>query len=176
MRVALLATVLLVGMISTVFAQTTQTKVLIGSGGAHSAAGNVTLTSNVGEPIAGYGKEAPHINWAGFYGSYLNQLVGVDNEPRITFISFLGKVTPNPIRASAVIEFGNALRQSVELSLYDVAGRRVRKLYAGDLHAGVFQIPWDLRSDQGSAVDAGVYFVRLATRDFQRSDRVVVVR
>lgn len=176
MRIALLTTVLLVGMISSVFAQAAQTKALIGSGGINSAAGNVTMSSNVGEPVAGYAKESPYTTWAGFYGPFLTQLVGVDDQPKITFVSYLGQVTPNPARASAVIEFGNAMRQSVELSLYDVAGRRVRKLYAGDLHAGAFRIPWDLRSDQGSAVGAGVYFVRLTTRDFQRADRMIVIR
>lgn len=157
-------------------ADVTQTKTLISSGGIHSAAGNITMTTNVGEVLSGHSTGGNLDVWHGFYGPILTQLVDVHNEPRVTFISFLSRISPNPARASAVIEFGNAVRQSVELSLYDVAGRRVRQLYAGDLHAGVFRTRWDLRSDAGTAVSAGVYFVRLSAGNVQLSERMVIVR
>lgn len=157
-------------------ADVTQTKTLISSGGVHSAAGSLTMSSNVGDVIAGHSTGGTSDVWHGFYAPAPQQVVGVDNEPRITFISFLGRISPNPARVSAVIEFGNAVRQPVELSLYDVSGRRVRQLHSGDLHAGVFRTQWDLRSDAGQTVSAGVYFVRLSTRDFRGADRMVVVR
>lgn len=176
MRITLLVAVLFIGTVSTVLAQVTQTKKLISSGGAHSAAGNVNMSSNLGEIVAGHSTGGTSDVWHGFYAPAPQQVVGVDNWPKSTFFSYLGRTTPNPARASAVIEFGNAVRQPVELSLYDVAGRRVRQLHAGDLHAGVFRIPWDLRSDAGQGVHTGVYFVRLSTGDFRGADRMVVVR
>ncbi len=175
MRTLLIA-VLLIGTVSVAFAQAIQPKTLISSGGTHSAAGNVTMTSNLGEPIAGHSLNGSTEIWHGFYAPIPPSLVGVDNEPPITFMSFLGRVSPNPLRTSAVIEFGNAIHQRVELTLYDVTGRRVRQLRSGDLSAGIFRIPWDLRTDAGQSVPAGIYFVRLATRDFHGTRRMVVIR
>lgn len=176
MRVALLIAVLLVGTPGVSFAQVVQTKTLISSGGVHSSSGTLTMSSNVGDAIAGYSKEAPHVVWHGFYAPGLTQVVGVDNWPKITFFSYLGRISPNPARGPLTIEFGNAVAQSVSLEIYDVAGRLVRSLHRSSLHAGVFRIPWDLRSNEDHPVGTGVYFVRLATRGFQETGRMVVVR
>ncbi len=157
-------------------ADVAQTKSLFSAGGVYSAAGNVTMSSNLGDIIAGHSVNGSIDVWHGFYPPIPQQLVGVDDQPRVTFVTYLGRTTPNPARASAVIEFGNAVRQSVDISLYDVAGRRVRQLYTGDLHAGVFRMTWDLRSDRGPSVGPGVYFVQLRTRSFHDTSRLVVVR
>ena len=48
----------------------------------------------------------------------------------------------------------------VEVTVYDVAGRQIRKLVTGLQTAGRQVATWDGRSDAGVTVTRGVYFVR----------------
>ena len=61
----------------------------------------------------------------------------------------------------------------LDATVVDAAGRRIRTLHGivGDAAAA-----WDRRDDRGRAVTAGVYFVRVHSREGARSRRVVVVR
>lgn len=47
--------------------------------------------------------------------------------------------------------------------LYDITGRRVRRLADRLLPAGVSVLPWDGRDDTGARMPRGVYFVRVTT-------------
>ncbi len=48
----------------------------------------------------------------------------------------------------------------VDVSVFDVAGAKVRQLYRGAHPAGEIQLSWDGRNAEGRAVAPGVYFVR----------------
>lgn len=47
------------------------------------------------------------------------------------------------------------------VDVYDAAGRRVRRLYAGARAAGDYRLEWDGRDARGSRVVSGVYLVRI---------------
>ena len=83
---------------------------------------------------------------------------------------------PNPFRFTTTISF--ALRKSgfVRLVIWDVRGRRVRTLLEGLQPAGSGTVNWDGYTDGGKQVSAGVYFVRLETRDAAARTRKVVLR
>jgi hypothetical protein len=70
---------------------------------------------------------------------------------------------PNPFQSMSELAF--ELDQSVQssLAIYDVAGRRVRRVYEGTASAGLHSVIFDGRDDQGRHLPAGVYFVRLDT-------------
>jgi hypothetical protein len=48
----------------------------------------------------------------------------------------------------------------VEVSVFDVRGRRVRQLHAGDTAPGWLDLTWDGRDDAGRGQSSGIYFVR----------------
>jgi hypothetical protein len=72
---------------------------------------------------------------------------------------------PNPFNPSTTITFdlpGEAdNRQHVNLTIYDLRGRRVRELINTDLETGSHKIHWDGRNDQGESVPSGIYIYRL---------------
>ena len=68
---------------------------------------------------------------------------------------------PNPFNASTIIPYALSSPSSVELSVYDVAGQRVRVLVDETQKAGHYWISWDGRDDDGAALASGVYFYRL---------------
>ena len=84
-------------------------------------------------------------------------------------------VAPNPFRSRTTVEYALAERTMARLAIYDVSGRRVRILDAGDRDAGQRHVQWDGRSDLGERVAAGVYLIRLESGAETRVGRVVLV-
>lgn len=84
---------------------------------------------------------------------------------------------PNPFQGQTTLEYALPEAQAVELSIYDVLGRRVRTLVDGDeQRAGVHHIPWDGRNDAGQGVASGIYLGRLRVDGRVEVQRLVLVR
>ena len=62
-----------------------------------------------------------------------------------------------------------------EVSLHDIAGRRVRGLHSGSLPGGGATITWDRKDDGGRALGAGIYIVRLDTALGSRHAKAAVL-
>jgi hypothetical protein len=84
---------------------------------------------------------------------------------------------PNPAEAGTTISLDLPTAQRVSVSVYDVTGQLVRTLAAErELPAGSQSLVWDGRSDAGTRVGAGVYFVRVTAGSASVARRVAVVR
>ena len=81
---------------------------------------------------------------------------------------------PNPFNPRTTLAFEIATDGPVSLRIYDTSGRMVRELVNETLEAGPHQVIWDGRDDQGREAASGAYFVRLAGRDFTRSQKVLL--
>lgn len=82
--------------------------------------------------------------------------------------------SPNPFSVCATISFVAPKGQTVDLTVFDTAGRRVRRLHAGPA-SGPSQATWDGRSDSGARLPTGVYFLRLSTESEQAVARVCLL-
>jgi len=89
-------------------------------------------------------------------GSQVSQVIPIEYA--------LSQNTPNPFRGRTEIRFGLPERSQVRLSIYDIAGREVVSLAAGDWDAGFHAVSWSGRGEGGEVARAGVYFVRIAAR------------
>ena len=65
---------------------------------------------------------------------------------------------PNPFNPSTMIGFEIFEQTSVELTVFDINGRFVRKLLKGRLNSGAYNIEWNGKDSQGMLVSGGVYF------------------
>ncbi len=86
--------------------------------------------------------------------------------------------SPTPSRGEAVLTFGipqRLVNESIELNIFDAAGRRVRQLVGNTSGDGWNSVRWDLQDENGGAARAGIYFARLKVGQEQRTARVVVV-
>ena len=72
-----------------------------------------------------------------------------------------GLFYPNPFNPSTTIQYEMAEPAYTRLTVFDVFGRTVRELVAGQLPAGRHSVVWDARNQS-----SGVYFYRLETEDF----------
>ncbi|UCE01824.1 MAG: hypothetical protein JSW67_11205 [Candidatus Latescibacterota bacterium] len=90
----------------------------------------------------------------------------------------LFKPSPNPSRGRTSVAYAvaGAQAQPVLISVYDIAGRRVRVLERGLKSAGRHSATWDGRNGQGIEVARGVYFIRGVIAGQAFSSRIVLVR
>jgi WD40 repeat protein len=82
---------------------------------------------------------------------------------------------PNPFRTKTTIGFSLREPGSVSLAVWDVRGRRVRTLLEGFQPAGEGTVSWDGYTDWGTRASAGVYFLRLSSRDASALTRKIVI-
>jgi flagellar hook assembly protein FlgD len=45
-----------------------------------------------------------------------------------------------------------------------------------EFEAGIHSVVWDGRDDNGNQMSSGIYFYRMATRDFTETRRMVLVK
>ena len=80
-----------------------------------------------------------------------------------SFASLALGVAPNPSSGPNTISYRLGRAPATELAVFDLRGRRVRMLNHDGAADSASQLAWDGCDDQGRALPAGVYMVRLTT-------------
>ncbi len=80
---------------------------------------------------------------------------------------------PNPFSDATEFRLVLSRAQAWEARVVDIGGRLVRSLGFGDLDPGAHVISWDGRDDDGSAVPAGVYAIRVRAQEVGGVIRIV---
>jgi hypothetical protein len=70
---------------------------------------------------------------------------------------------PNPFNPETRIRFTLAAPEAVNLTIYNLAGQRVRTLAAESFAAGEHSLVWDGRTDANTPVGTGLYLCRMTT-------------
>lgn len=78
---------------------------------------------------------------------------------------------PNPFHRSTTFHFAIPRQIDVQLTIYDVAGRLVTQLVDDTRSPGFYDVSWEARG-----VASGVYFARLSTGSFVKTQRVIVLK
>ncbi len=149
------------------------------SGSPASTAGAYSLRATIGQPGAGLLTGGSYALFAGFLAAAGNgSPLGVGDEPTAGLpVSFqLHAAAPNPVLDHTVITFDLPEARTVNLLLYDVAGRLTRTLAVGAFPAGHHHRSWNRTDDGGHRVAPGIYFVLLNAQSVQLKQKVVVVR
>jgi hypothetical protein len=100
----------------------------------------------------------------------------VDEPEAPPLLSGLRPPAPNPTRRTTTVSYALAQAGRVQLGVYDVSGRLVRQLVDGERRAGTETVVWNGTAASGARLEAGVYFVRLATPGFRETRRVILLR
>ncbi|HUV35775.1 MAG TPA: C25 family cysteine peptidase [Patescibacteria group bacterium] len=120
----------------------------------------------------------------GFEGWYIDDIMistelvtEVDDEiPAAVHMNALLPAHPNPFNPVTVIPFEIERGGHVELTVHDVAGRRIRTLVSRPCEAGRHETVWDGTNERGTRVASGVYFCMLKTGVYRATQRLVLVR
>jgi sugar lactone lactonase YvrE len=89
--------------------------------------------------------------------------------PRVT--PGIASINPNPFNPVARIHFGVVQGGTVDLAVYDVAGRLVARLVHQTLPGGGHEVTWE-----AGDIASGVYFARLQTPDGTYTRKLVVTK
>jgi hypothetical protein len=113
------------------------------------------------------------VSGSGYFAFSVEMGVGTPPFPGSSLV--LGSF-PNPARGTTQFFFESPHAGPVELSLYDVAGRRVRS-WSVQVEAGVrARLSWNGTDGRGQDVGRGVYFLRARAGDAAGSHRIVWMR
>jgi subtilisin family serine protease len=83
---------------------------------------------------------------------------------------------PNPFNPATMIAFQLPAASRVEIAIFDVMGRNLRRLFTGELPAGAHRLPWDGRDEAGRPADAGVYFCKMKAGNFAASRKLLLLQ
>jgi len=100
-------------------------------------------------------------------------LAGVKQAPSLPDHFTLGQNYPNPFSSMTVVPYQLTTKSDVEVTVYDVLGRVVRKIAAGTQPAGSHTILWDGTNTSGQRVAEGVYFYALTSRGQVRAGKMI---
>lgn len=101
-------------------------------------------------------------------------LVDVPAPPSAAPVALAIAAAPNPVRHLATLRFALPRAGRVALEVFDLGGRRVRRLAAGWREAGEHAATWDGRGESGARLGAGLYFARITLGGEARAIRVVL--
>jgi PKD repeat protein len=105
-----------------------------------------------------------------------NSVVGVDS-PETPLAFNLLPCRPNPFNPMTTISYDLPKDVRVDLSIYDLTGRLVKKLRSGEMEAaGHHEVVWQGRDKDGRTVATGVYLYRLQAGSYQATRRMVLVK
>ena len=88
----------------------------------------------------------------------------------------LGQNYPNPFNPTTRIDFSLDQPGSVEITVYDVAGRKVATLQRGSLGTGDHHVTWNGQTDAGLSAASGRYNYVLKTADGQVARSMILVK
>ena len=83
---------------------------------------------------------------------------------------------PNPFNPSTTIGFGLNYPAHVSLTVYNLAGQRVRELVDGFWYAGLHSVAWDGRDEVGHEVASGIYLCELRTGKAQTVRKMALMK
>jgi len=105
----------------------------------------------------------------------VNTLVGAGPEALPTAAA-LSAPWPNPSAGEVRLEVDLPRAAAIEVAVYDVRGRRIRRLEHGLVSAGRHGLIWNGLDESGHPVAPGLYLARMHGPDFDASRRVIRLR
>lgn len=119
---------------------------------------------------------ARHKAWCGSAGkvwyTYLSPAVGIKTPYGEIPRSFaLYQNYPNPFNPVTSIEFDIAKQSAVELSIYNVTGRKVETPVNSVLNAGRYKFDFN-----GDKYSSGIYFYQLMTETYTETRKMIIIK
>ena len=83
---------------------------------------------------------------------------------------------PNPFNPSTHIRFHLPLNGHTRLDIIDLMGRNIRSIKNNVLPAGIYDMDWDGRTNNGEMATAGIYFIRMVSAQYQNTRKIILLK
>jgi hypothetical protein len=84
------------------------------------------------------------------------------------------KAWPNPFNPMVTLAMESAAGEFGTLDIYDVRGRRVVRLFEGELPSGRREVQWSGKASSGHGAPSGVYFAMFSTASSRSVTKLVM--
>ena len=101
---------------------------------------------------------------------------GIDDEPGLPRVTALRSPYPNPFNPVVTVEFDLDRRRNVQITIYDVSGRLVRRVVDEVRNPGTYKVHWNGKTDAGGSVATGVYFLQLRSEGWTAHRKLVMLK
>jgi hypothetical protein len=88
----------------------------------------------------------------------------------------LSQNRPNPFNPVTTIAYGIPEAGHVTIEVYNVNGRTIATLVDEDIDAGVHEVVWRGRNDDGEPVGSGIYFYRIHSGEFTSMKKMILLK
>jgi hypothetical protein len=116
----------------------------------------------------------------GYEGGFSNEAIvgtATGTGEVVVYHNRLYQNVPNPFNPTTIIRYELRGPSRVSLSVYDVAGRMVRRLLDNEnVGAGIHGVAWNGTSDRGERVSSGIYFYKLEAGDFVQTRKMLLLK
>jgi len=122
---------------------------------------------------------------SGYFGSQLSfetgeptifELLHTNEEPNIPTKITLHNAYPNPFNPSATISFDIPEDYFVNLTIFDLAGKKIKTLFNKNMVAGFHSVRWRGLDEQYQTVSTGVYLCVLQTGNFSETKKIIFLK
>ncbi len=83
---------------------------------------------------------------------------------------------PNPFNPVTTINFEMPRADRIDIIVYDVRGREVKKLVSDYLQAGFHRMTWNSTNSYGAPMASGVYFIRMVSPTFTHTLKITLLK
>jgi hypothetical protein len=84
--------------------------------------------------------------------------------------------SPNPSHGRTEISLELPNTSQIDICVYNIAGRLIRRVFKGILSPGRHALSWDCLDDKGQGVAQGVYLIRLTTKEGVKTEKLILLR
>jgi len=102
-------------------------------------------------------------------------VTGIEGEPPV-FADRLFQNYPNPFNPTTSIRYTVAETGRVDITIYNVKGERVTRLFNETMPPGPHEVTWNGTNERGHTVASGVYFYRLQVGGFSDVKKMVILK
>jgi hypothetical protein len=104
-------------------------------------------------------------------GAFTIGVTRIEPEASIPLTYRFDKNYPNPFNPTTTFRFALPERTHVDLYVYNLRGQLMTRLLNNNREAGVHEIRWDAQD-----FPSGIYFVRLSTEAFTKTQKVTLLK
>jgi cytochrome c553 len=108
--------------------------------------------------------------------SGVNVTVTDSDIPEARYVYSIGQNYPNPFNPTTRVSYSLADKCHVKISVYSIAGGKVRTLIEGEKEAGRYVVSWDGMDDRGNKLSSGLYFIRYQAGSHIFTRKAVLLR
>jgi hypothetical protein len=83
---------------------------------------------------------------------------------------------PNPFNPTTQIRYGLPMQSNVKLTIHNVLGQEVARIVDEDQDAGFYEVQWEGKNQEGTAVASGVYFYRIQAGNFVKISKMLFLK